>query len=406
MDWTQYTSYVTSVVDEIDDNPWTLALAIFAFVAIVAVIVFVLLLICNCCCKCCKRTLCKKQAAQRHDKKIANDDAAMQIALIPVDNTKSDDGNINNTTEKQQIVTELPPKTNADEIVLVQPIKRVLVTVLCISKYDGNNTQPSKLADLPNVSTDKKHMKTLWANKYRYDMVINRADRYTLADGKKLMQEAAALFADEDYECVIMIYSGHGDKENIYFSDYKTDHKGEYEYSKMSRIELTNYFDGNHVNSKADAYKLYFIDACRGNETAVPVVTMEEREQSQNEDRKQVEIASKCRPKGKVEMKPVHADCKRMMLWPNTERYMSFDTKDGGILLNSLYETLIDAENDNKSLGQLYDRIKKKGDVLVKNAQDVEAMCCVENAITMSYSELSTFRLAVDDSGSAIINWY
>ena len=68
------------------------------------------------------------------------------------------------------------------------------------------------------------------------------------------------------YQCIIFIYSGHGDKDSIKFSDVheNKDEEKVCEYKQKYRSTVYVSFGGNIVANKIDAHKLFLMDTCNG----------------------------------------------------------------------------------------------------------------------------------------------
>ena len=60
----------------------------------------------------------------------------------------------------------------------------------------------------------------------------------------------------------------------------------------------------------------------------------------------------KAQMKGNVTGKnTIHPDANRIIVYPNTQGYVSYDEPEkGGVLIDSLYQTMINNENDEKIL--------------------------------------------------------
>ncbi len=172
-------------------------------------------------------------------------------------------------------------------------------------------------------------------------------------------------FSKGSYDGIIVVYSGHGTKDTLILSDYyaTVEHKNDvfYKYNTMDRTELECAFNGMHVRNKVNAMKFYFVDACRGNQDAMPIKGDDNEEKKYNDNEEWQSYGPGNVDKGYLNEELSHPNKNRIIFYPNTEPYQSYGTKTkGSLLINGLYETLIDEKNMNKSLSELEDIMRDK----------------------------------------------
>eukprot|EP01084_Bolivina_argentea_P248802 416259_1 len=132
------------------------------------------------------------------------------------------------------------------------------------------------------------------------------------------------------HDAIIISFSGHGDKENIWFSDYDGDD------GKININEMQKYISYPFVRDKTlrDYPRIAIIDACRGQES----------------------VSTKT--KGTMSLHPMD---NWVALYSNTSGYISKNTMSGGCLIQSCFHVLSDiAVCNRKSWTDLTKRIKLK----------------------------------------------
>ena len=135
-----------------------------------------------------------------------------------------------------------------------------MVLIISIAKYDWNKIDP-----LPGTQNDKLRLKRLFRQNYDYKVITTKNDRVTEDDVERILLDAKKEFKNEkaQYQGIMIFWSGHGDQNNLLMSDYKKTDKG-IETGIYPRSSLISYFNGNNIRTKAAAFKLFFIDSCRG----------------------------------------------------------------------------------------------------------------------------------------------
>ena len=150
-------------------------------------------------------------------------------------------------------------------------LDKILVVLVCVGIYDGDKTG---LLPLKGTSTDHKRMKRLFGSEYKYTIITNKSPKVTEKDFKTILRQAETEFTENEYDGIITIFSGHGNRDYLLLSDYtecidyKTQNKV-YTPNKYSRMAFESYFNGNKFKGddhRATAFKIYFVDACRGEE--------------------------------------------------------------------------------------------------------------------------------------------
>eukprot|EP01084_Bolivina_argentea_P248799 416255_1 len=132
------------------------------------------------------------------------------------------------------------------------------------------------------------------------------------------------------HDAIIISFSGHGDKENIWFSDYDGDD------GKININAMQTYISYPNVRGIFRDYpRIAIIDACRGQESI-----------------------STIKIKGTISVHPMD---NWVALYSNTSGYISKNTLSGGCLIQACFEILSDIDICNKkSWTDLTKRIKLK----------------------------------------------
>eukprot|EP01084_Bolivina_argentea_P248801 416257_1 len=132
------------------------------------------------------------------------------------------------------------------------------------------------------------------------------------------------------HDAIIISFSGHGDKENIWFSDYDGDD------GKININEMQKYISYPFVRDKTlrDYPRIAIIDACRGQES----------------------VSTKT--KGTMSLHPMD---NWVSLYSNAPGYKSRNTSEGGCLITSCYDILGDIiESNKRTWSELTQLIKKQ----------------------------------------------
>eukprot|EP01084_Bolivina_argentea_P245059 410394_1 len=275
----------------------------------------------------------------------------------------------------------------SDDDIKTQDITNALVIMICIEEYEGDANAAGKCSNLSGTQIDRRNMTELWVNKYNYDAICNKSKKCTLNDAQTILANGQSQFLNGGYDGIIVIFSGHGSKDSLILSDYyestKINNQIYYKYNKIQRSYIEAYFGGENVKNKVDKIKIYLVDACRGHKGALPI------------DKDNIKMT----PKGNnavqnnEEQKIHHPNENRMIFYPNTEPYVSYDGSNGGALMYSFYSTMMDDENKNKNFLQLQDIIRKKADQKLFSCKDDQGVLkeyCVkiETKTTMDYEAM------------------
>ena len=158
---------------------------------------------------------------------------------------------------------------------------------------------------------------------YKYTIITNRNPYVTATDFENILSTAKTQFTNNDYDGVMIFYSGHGNKDHITLSDYKKNKHGQ-DKGVYSRVKLEQYFNVNNIDNKDKTlkHKFFFIDACRGDDNSVLF-----RIKDQGVIRKGDGNNNK--------MRYIHPEMNRCIMYSNSDNYASyeapFDEKTGDI---------------------------------------------------------------------------
>ena len=202
-------------------------------------------------------------------------------------------------------------------------LSNILVINLCIEQYDGD-----KYHNFQYSHYDKSHMIDTFVNKYNYDMICNKKKSCTRKEMDDIIATAQSQFGNDknNYQGIIVVFSGHGNKNSLICSD-------DYIYD---RLEFTKAFNGSKIVNKTGAIKLFFIDACKGEQDANSVQSYQN-----------MHIGAEIKGFGK---KSYHPDAQTTIYSPNTDGLSTYsEPNTGGILVNALHETMT---NHNQNMVQ------------------------------------------------------
>eukprot|EP01084_Bolivina_argentea_P259067 437009_1 len=246
-------------------------------------------------------------------------------------------------------------------------ITKTLIILICIEHYFGEN-EKTKAPNLPGTQIDKRNVVNVFNRKYNYDVICNKNKSCSLADVEFILKTGREIFDNNDYDCVMFIYSGHATATDLLMSDCREIgiYKKHYQYRKIKRVQIESYFDGYQAKNKMSACKFYFIDACRGTGYSLPCKGFGGNTHSvhDQEDKKDTLPISSFNMDNKI-----HPDENRCIFYPNTERFIAYDDKHGGILINGLCETFKSNISTNNFL-DIQDLIREKSDGIVKVKTD------------------------------------
>lgn len=210
-------------------------------------------------------------------------------------------------------------------------LDKMLVVIICVASYQ-------KLMPLNGTKIDKIRLQTIFKDKYNYDVLANKDPTVTENHMEDILNSAKKKFRDGDYQGIIVFYSGHGSEQHLLLSNFIDN---EHAQGKYLRTEFESYFNGINVKEKADAFKLYFIDACRGDADSELFIT--------HVNVKKSNMARK----GGIARQWTHPETNRCIMHSNCNTYSSyevpFDEKTNDIAWNRLQkDTFMDNDGGDK----------------------------------------------------------
>eukprot|EP01084_Bolivina_argentea_P242131 406296_1 len=226
---------------------------------------------------------------------------------------------------------------------------RGLVLIICVKDYETHHTG---FENLKYTNQNMVLLKTLFGNEFKYNVKCVTKDIVRHNDFDKLITEARnELYQNSSkYDVFIFAFSGHGNEDVIHLSDG----------CRYNRIELYKFFNGLNCKLFKDKPKLLIFDACKGMETAP-----------------QLKYAKGSLNVGNA---PTHPDDNIIILNANSDEYLSFDTKEGGVLIKALYNVLMNC----KKMISLDDLIKCI-DIEMKNIGQkinaIQTLQCIQHGI-------------------------
>eukprot|EP01084_Bolivina_argentea_P098617 177215_1 len=223
-------------------------------------------------------------------------------------------------------------------------ISKALVLIICISSY--NNAYDN----LEGCKIDKQNMIKLWKEHYDYDVIFNKNDKVGYADFMHLLNECRSVLGKKKnknkYSGLIIIFSCHGDSQNLICSDGK----------KVSRTQIIQWFNGDNVPFMIYKPKIIVMDACRGGPYNFPnVIPKNKIFKGTNDDE-------------------YHPDEQFILLYSTTDGYaVADDDKKGGNVIRTLYDIFSNDDNINKyHLDDLFKATQKKVKKLCAAYQCIE----------------------------------
>eukprot|EP01084_Bolivina_argentea_P089082 160818_1 len=172
------------------------------------------------------------------------------------------------------------------------------------------------MSNLDNTVKDKESLIKLFENEYKYNVIYNKNDIVTYNDFDKYINEARSELYNnpQKYDAFIFAFSGHGTQESICLSDDKS----------YSRIDVYKFFNGLGCKPFSDKPKLLVFDACKGSKKAPQINT---------------------KNPSNVCVYPSHPDDNIIVFNANSDFYVSYDTNNGGLLIQSLHNVLKNNRN-------------------------------------------------------------
>ena len=323
---------------------------------------------------------------QNHN--VNNIENRMEDRDVVNQNCNNDDINPNGIINEQ--------KMDIDDIKIV---RNGLVVYVNISKYDGDAKNPLKCKDFPKFISklNDVNVKKTFIEHLGYDMIRLKNGNCSKDDLKMIIKIAKTKFEDKKYgyDCLIFIFSGHGNEKGIICSDLinnkKTNspsnwmigmimelfgmnknvenideaHK-KYKYQIKDFDEVTNSFNGYRVPEQVKTPKLFFLDTCRGTKNPKPVKPVG----NDMDQDKGVPIA-KCWDGYGNDLDGeecddghgnagYHADGNTAVFFPNTKGNNTYSSEKGGLLITSLCNAF--KKKDKISLSQVIKDLRKQID--------------------------------------------
>eukprot|EP01084_Bolivina_argentea_P207217 353598_1 len=278
---------------------------------------------------------------------------------------------------KQMKQLDLPKGKQQDDRIY---LKKVLVVLLCIGEYDTRKRvrEEENINNLKNTPINKSKMIELFSDKMKYNIITNKYARVTSQEYEDLVAQAQTEFRHGDFQGVIFGCTAHGGKNSLLFSDCC---EYGFDYKDRDISMVLSSFSADIIERQSDAYKIFLMDICRGKRNS-----------------KLFKPIDAAQIKGKYTGKQ-HADSNRIVLYPNTENYQSYDIpNEGGVLLSNIHDVMMDSKNDGKSFGEIYDLIKDKTDnipmqVLNSDKKIVECASIIQISSTLKLTEIMKLYL-------------
>ena len=255
------------------------------------------------------------------------------------------------------------------------------------------NKNKNKLEDLYGAKADKENMLELFGNTFNFDIIYNKRDHCTRKDFDNIMNLANFCFRNYDqYKAVLFLFSGHGKKHDLIFSDYKNAYiyNGElhYNYQRIERDEIISHFGRRNFRDQVKKHKMYFLDCCRGIDHSKPI-------QVNNNNQQYAQVMGSDDESGSC-----HPDDNRCIFSSNTTGHQSYSYPEtGGVLIEALYKILRDESNHNKNFLQLQTMIKRKVDnkKIMTKKKNKEVKAKMDFETTMYLDELPNIKFAVNE---------
>ena len=185
-------------------------------------------------------------------------------------------------------------------------LQRVLIVIICIGEYDGESVK-----DLDGPSNDKQKLITVFNKHYNYHLIYTKSNRVTEKDIDIILDAAKTKFTSktENYQCIMLFWSGHGTETELISSDCK----------KIKRSKIESYFNGNTATEKLLDYKFMFFDACRGTNNSYTLFM------DNKDDNASTPIGQRKGNDDNVMECEIHPEENRCIMYSNTNTYVSYD---------------------------------------------------------------------------------
>eukprot|EP01084_Bolivina_argentea_P187148 322434_1 len=271
-------------------------------------------------------------------------------------------------------------------------LKTVLVVIICVGKYDVGSDQ-NTLNQLPGTQIDKERLTQLFKEKYDYDIIRNPGPYVTHRDMDSILSTARTKFTTPNkYDAVMVFFSGHGDEYNLFLSAWN---KNKNEYYKYDRNEFEANFNGKNAPSKVQAFKFYFIDACRGMNHPRMIDIIAVNDKAGN---------------GKHEQKDyVHPEKNRCIMHANPKTYKSYevpyDEKQNDIAWDEMDNDVYDGKYCGIFMNAIYHAFNKNVDrKFCINFSDIQDNIRDKayGAVPLQNDKACKVGLEIDESGALL----
>ncbi|ETO32222.1 hypothetical protein RFI_04895, partial [Reticulomyxa filosa] len=254
-----------------------------------------------------------------------------------VDYYSSDDSMAYMEEDERRELKLVPSSKSSNCLIVKKVIKNALVAMIAISEYDNKEWE-----NLPNVKEkDIKHFRELFKDELNYEFVCNKEPKMDKQDVQaflsKLIYKYKLYKNSCNYDALIMIISGHGDKQDVLITS---------DGQKISVESIWSYFSYGIINSLKDHPKIFFIDIPRG----------ERHPQTRG--------------------KPVHDGDNFLMVWSTIKGYTLGDLS---LFSENIKHTIV----SNYKRASLCQMLKEARMQLKENPDD--SYCCLEIKDTTDY---------------------
>ena len=135
----------------------------------------------------------------------------------------------------------------------VVQLNTILVVIICVGKYKS-----ASLKTLNGTFIDKQRLLQLFKTYYNYSIITNKNGFVTAQDVECILSTAKDQFVKNEYDGIMIFYSGYGNRHYLKLSDYKKNKDGQHD-GIYPRIKMEQYFNGYLTQNK---YKFFFIHSC------------------------------------------------------------------------------------------------------------------------------------------------
>ena len=223
------------------------------------------------------------------------------------------------------MASRVPPCTIA-QVILQNPTKRGLAIIITNDYSDaGQQTLAGARKDGVRMQRTFEGLQiaTLWR------------ENVSSGDLRELLREIATLSLPGTYKSISFVFSGHGGEGDVLFMQ---------DGNKMHMQEIVNAFLPGQARSVGNIPKLFFIDACRGNETFQPVVVPRTGANVQM-DRPQRTGTRVDRGGTEIKTLFVPPEGNTIIAHSNISKNKAQESKDGGVWMKALAKRLAESRD-------------------------------------------------------------